>query len=232
MAIVLNTTVGSKSANSMVTVAEADTFITGSESPYPVTTFWSELTTAQKNFRLYYAAKRMCNYYSWLGVPLHVNQAMPHPRYTPSAKWKKGAWPGAEEWGGFVYGGSFYPVAGWETVLQFDELTEEQLEALDFIPEDIKRVQSYLACIFHRGLVGVTDPADGPKDEDQIKSLKLFDALDLQLADKPVQPVNSTTFDRITKSEHFIITELLAGYVSTISWGYGTETVPPLAEVA
>lgn len=225
----LDTTIGGNNSNSMVTVVEADAFI--DDSPYPADA-WLDLTEPQKNFRLVYGAKFMASRFSWVGVPLHENQAMPYPRYVPPRRFRKGAWPFGTTAGGFTVNGVFYPVWGWEEILSIDQLSEEQLEALDTIPEDIKRAQAYIACgPIHRGIVGVTDPANGPKSKAQVKSLQLFESLSVTLAENPIQYKDSTIFDLAVKSEHFIISMLLDKYVSQVSWGYGTKIVSPLPEV-
>lgn len=71
----LFTTLGSKSANSYITVVEADSYL--ASSPYNLTA-WSALTVAQKEYRLILAAKLM-NTFSWAGYRVYENQALSFP---------------------------------------------------------------------------------------------------------------------------------------------------------
>lgn len=72
----LVTTMGSKSANSLITVAEAATYLAA--GPYNVTA-WTALTTAAKELRLTMAA-RLMKYMTWCGYPVYEEQSMPFPR--------------------------------------------------------------------------------------------------------------------------------------------------------
>jgi hypothetical protein len=223
----LITTIGGNTSNSMITVEEADAYI--ADSPYPQTA-WDGLTDDEKILRLVLAAKFMVNRFSWIGVTLYENQAMPFPRYVPPRRFQKGAWPlGAT--GGVSVNGVFYPMQ-WEGIYEFGQLSVEQLAELETIPDDIKRAQAYIAYgVIHRGMVGITDPATGPKAKAQLKSLSLFESLSLTVATTPVQLAGSTQFDLATSSEHFIISMLIDDWITQISWGYGTKIVSPLPEV-
>ena len=234
MAYTISSTVGSKTANSMITLAECEAYIDA--GPWP-TAAWDALTDDAKKFRIIVAAKYMVNRFRWRGVPMHVNQAMPFPRYYPPGKHLEGAWPFgtryyAEAYGGFVVNDRFYAIPGWGEVIQYSDLTEEQLEELDVVPDDIKRAQAWISYdIVHRGLVGVTNPGAGTKVKPELKSLKVFDSIDITVATTAVQKQVLTGFDDVTQSEHFVISMLLEGYTTGLSWGVGTTVVSPLAEV-
>lgn len=75
----LNTTVGSSSANSWATVAEADEILTAL-GIYDLTA-WTALTTAAKTIRLILAAKLMSSQFDYRGWPVYTNQALPFPRW-------------------------------------------------------------------------------------------------------------------------------------------------------
>jgi len=75
----LKTTLGSKTANSFITIVEADAYLAA--SPYDDAA-WLALSTAEKEYRLILAAKYMRNKLSWLGWEVYENQYLPFPRYT------------------------------------------------------------------------------------------------------------------------------------------------------
>lgn len=77
--IVLNSTVGSSSANSLITATEADAIL-AALGIYDLTA-WTALTTAAKNLRLILAAKIMSSQFDYRGWPVYVNQALPFPRW-------------------------------------------------------------------------------------------------------------------------------------------------------
>lgn len=73
----LVTTIGSRSANSYISVASADSILNAS-SLYNVTA-WTALTTAGKEERLVLACLLM-NRISWAGFPVYEKQALAFPR--------------------------------------------------------------------------------------------------------------------------------------------------------
>lgn len=73
----LVTTNGSSSANSFITVDEADAHIAASSY---VTSAWDELTDTEKENLLLLAAKVMQNM-GWYKWPVYKNQALPFPRW-------------------------------------------------------------------------------------------------------------------------------------------------------
>lgn len=77
--LILNATVGSKSANSLITVAEADAILPAL-GIYDLTA-WTALQTAAKTLRLILAGKIMSSQFDYRGWPVYVNQAMPFPRW-------------------------------------------------------------------------------------------------------------------------------------------------------
>lgn len=173
---------GSRLANSLITVAEADAHI--ADSPYP-TAAWSALTAAKKEYRLILAAKFMKSRFSWSGWEIYEDQALPFPRWFPRESDSQASVPSDVE------------------------VT---------IPEDIKRAQAYIAfAVIHRGLLGVSDPADGKVAEPEIKSLSLFGRMRVETTDTPAARTDQSIFEGLITSEYFQIGLLLADYVTTIN---------------
>lgn len=174
MALYLDTTVGSQTANSFCTLAEAEEYF--AEFPLWPTDTWDELDEAEQKLRLWYAARMMSNDFRWRFWPVYDKQALPFPR--------------------------------WET-------DEDDIE----IPEDIKRAQALIALgIVHRRLVGYTDPGTaGVKSSSQIKRLKLFESLDVTLADQKNVAVDGSLFDILMQSEFLPIYELIKPYIARVT---------------
>jgi hypothetical protein len=72
----LDATVGGVSANSYITVADADAYFTGRGSP----SAWTSLTTAQKEGALIYATEWLDSNYSWYSTICTTTQALGFPR--------------------------------------------------------------------------------------------------------------------------------------------------------
>ena len=79
----LVTTAGSSSANSLCTLAEADAYIAASLYS---TTAWDALTDDEKTYCLILAARVLAGF-EWIGWPVYEYQAMPWPRWLPTAEY-------------------------------------------------------------------------------------------------------------------------------------------------
>lgn len=77
----LVTTLGGSSANSFITVSEADSYL--AVGIIFDTSAWHELTIAEKEERLEYAALMMKTQFMWIGWPVFRRQALPFPRWMP-----------------------------------------------------------------------------------------------------------------------------------------------------
>ena len=189
----LKTTTGSKTADSMITVAEADAYLAA--SPYSsVLTAWTALSTANKEIRLKLAAKFMKNHYSWIGWPAYENQAMPFPRVkavrTEDTGFRNPVWR--------------YNTGSYET-----QYTDPET------PDDIKRAQAYIAYgIIHRGLVDVTNPNNGPSGHLVAQSLSLFGDMSVSLGSQDPLYTDNSALEMAIRSEHFHINLLIEDWIS------------------
>jgi hypothetical protein len=193
-------TVGSKSANTMVSVSDADTYISG--GPYPITA-WTALTTSAKEYRLLLAAKYMASRLSFVGYRLHKNQAMPFPR----------AWPLPDPYPSHYRAANQYLVLTnyWPVVP-----SDADIQAMDYIPDEIAQYQALFAYgVIHRGLQSVSDPADGPSGELQVKEIDFFKSFRVTAADKAVPVSDISTYESLIRSEHFHLRLLIENWVNT-----------------
>lgn len=188
--------IGSKSANSMVSLEDADTIIAA--GPYSGDT-WDELSDTEKEYRLILSAKYMRRV-SFKGWPLHVNQAMPFPR----------AWPIPQQRPKYYAAVRYLPYMGTVPVVPSDA----EIAAMDVIPAEIEQFQALFAYgVIHRGLLGITDPSEGPVGEPQIKELSLFNSLKVVAADKQIPLSDSSSFEALIQSEHFHLRLLIDNWV-------------------
>jgi hypothetical protein len=181
--LALITTIGSSSANSLCTVAEADTYL--DESGLYDMDAWDALEDTVKEQHLVWAMKIM-NDLTWSGWPVYKNQTLFAPRWFDIKEWLY--W---KEYGDAVA-----------------------------IPEDLKTAQAYIAydVVYRRQVGGLINPADGVVGEQQVKSFKLFDSLDVTLATQyTIQQVDGTLFAQLLRSQYWPIYTLLTPYMSLFS---------------
>ena len=231
MAFTLTTTVGSKSANSFVTVAQADAYL--ASSPYTLTQ-WAALTTEQKNLRLILAAKDMTQRLTWKGWKLHRNQALAFPRWwqhyqdvdtNTVSPYGNGYSPGdlfIPDWSLFNADGSTADV-WW---------TDERIATYDVIPEEIKIAQSWMAfAVEHPMLAGLADPTSEETAAQAIDSVDLFGGkLKVKASSKaPVYADNSSLAQWI-RNKHGLIYTFIEGWLTQISMGPAPMRWPPLLD--
>lgn len=77
MAVTIDATVGGESANSYLTLAEADTY----HEERLFVTDWTGATDATKNTALVWATKMLDYSFDWLGAKYTIEQALRWPRY-------------------------------------------------------------------------------------------------------------------------------------------------------
>jgi hypothetical protein len=220
----LNTTIGSKTANSYCTAAEADAILTGL-GIYTLTS-WTALQTAGKEFRLKLAAKLTDSMFHYIGWPVYMNQALAFPRRIPTSDYPtivRGLMRWDPYWG---YGGDLFGASDIPGEWTWDE--DDPI----VIPDDIKTVQACIAyAVVHKRLTTQSDPADGPDDALEISSMSIG-GLSMSAASGPLQRLDGTPLEAVTSSEHMHIYLLLEPYVSQIAMSPGPRGPVLLDEVA
>lgn len=231
MAFTIKTTIGSKTANSFVTVAEADTYL--ASSPYSLTA-WAALSSDQKALRLILAAKDMTNRLNFKGWRLHRNQALAFPRWflhyqdvdsTTARPYPVGYSPGdlfLPTWGSVVTDIDGNTADSW--------WTDERIALYDVIPEEIKIAQSWMAYdVHHRMLNSITNPSGGDSSAQSVDSVSLFDGkLTVKASSKAAVYSDNSSFSQWIRSEHGLIYTWLEGWLTQISMGPSPTRWPPL----